>query len=176
MVYAFEPLALNMNTLRRIKSKFGLTNIHEFQVAVGEQNGIIEMVMPGVNHVPIHGLSHGGGIEKNGNDSGLKSAVQMIYLDEFDVLLNSGKRVTAIKIDIENFEYYALKGAQKIIAAHRPVIYCELWDNEYRGKSIGLLNNLGYSAFVMQGKELVRIEKAAVEKHNFFFLPNSLTD
>ncbi|NCB06973.1 MAG: FkbM family methyltransferase [Bacteroidia bacterium] len=176
MVYAFEPLALNMNTLRRIKSKFGLTNIHEFQVAVGEQNGTIEMVMPVVNHVPMHGLSHVVGFEKNGNDSGLKSAVQMIYLDEFDVLLNSGKRVTAIKIDIENFEYYALKGAQKIIAAHRPVIYCELWDNEYRGKCIGLLNNLGYSAFVLQGKELVRVENAAVEKHNFFFLPNSLTD
>ncbi len=77
-----------------------------------------------------------------------------------------------MKIDVENFEYFVLKGGEKIIEKNHPVIYCELWDNNNRKKCIELLNNLGYSAFVLQKKELVRYENATVDKHNFFFLPN----
>lgn len=175
-VFSFEPLALNMDTLKRIKRKFGLNNIREYQVAVGEKSGDIEMVMPVVHRVPMHGLSHVVGAEQNGNDNGFKSKVPMICLDEFNDLHTSDKRITALKIDVENFEYYVLNGGKSLIAENRPVIYCELWDNENRKKCITLLNNLGYSAFVLQGKELVRFEKTTIAKHNFFFLPDSLTD
>jgi len=69
-----------------------------------------------------------------------------------------------------------LKGAENLIAENKPVIYCELWDNDNRKKCISLLNNLNYSAFVLQAKKLVPFEKATVEKHNFFFLPRVITD
>ena len=61
-----------------------------------------------------------------------------------------------------------------MIADNQPIIYCELWDNINRKKCIELLNNLGYSALVLQKKELVPFEKATVEKHNFFFLPKNM--
>lgn len=170
-IFSFEPLTLNMNTLKRIKKKFKLENIKEFQVAVGEKPGSLEMVMPVINNVPMHGLSHVIHEENTENNDGFKYKVPVICLDEFDELKKLQKPVTAMKIDVENFEYFVLKGGEQLIADYLPVIYCELWENDNRKKCIGFLNNLGYSALVLQKKELVPIENATVEKHNFFFLP-----
>jgi FkbM family methyltransferase len=175
-ILSFEPLTLNMDTLKRVKNRFDLKNVHEFQVAVGEKSGTLEMVMPVINNVPMHGLSHIIHEENTENNSGLKYKVPVVCLDDFDELKKIEKPVTAIKMDVENFEYFVLKGAEQLIIKNRPVIYCELWENDNRKKCIDLLNNLGYSAFSLQKKELVLIENASIEKHNFFFLPNSLTD
>lgn len=170
-IFSFEPLTLNMNTLKRIKTRFKLENIKEFQVAVGEKTGNLEMVMPVINDVPMHGLSHVIHEENTENNDGFKYHVPVICLDEFDELKKLKKPVTAMKIDVENFEYFVLKGAEKLIASNKPIIYCELWENGNRKKCIDLLTNLGYSSLVLQKKELVPIKNATVEKHNFFFLP-----
>ncbi len=171
-IFSFEPLTLNMDSLKRIKKKYKLENIKEYQTAVGEKDGFLEMVMPVINKVPMHGLSHVIHEENTENNSGLNYKVPVICLDEFEELKKSSRKITAMKIDVENFEYFVLKGGEKIIEKNHPVIYCELWDNNNRKKCIELLNNLGYSAFVLQKKELVRYENATVDKHNFFFLPN----
>jgi len=171
-IFSFEPLTLNMDTLKRIKKKFNLENVHEYQVAVGEKIGTIEMVMPVINNVPMHGLSHVIHKDNTENNSGINYKVPMICLDEFNDLTQNGKNITAMKIDVENFEYFVLKGGKKMIANHKPIIYCELWENDNRKKCINFLNNLNYSAFILQKKELVPIEKTVIDKHNFFFLPN----
>lgn len=165
-----------MNTLKRIKKKFQLDNISEFEVAVGEKNGILEMVMPVINNVPMHGLSHVIHTDNVENNKGYTYNVPVVCLDEFDELKKTKGRITGMKIDVENFEYFALKGSENLIRKNQPVIYCELWDNENREKCISLLNNLGYSALLLQRNELVPLEKAEVKKHNFFFLPKSLTE
>jgi FkbM family methyltransferase len=175
-IFSFEPLALNMNTLRRVKNKFHLKNIHEHQVAVGASNGTLEMVMPVINKVPMHGLSHVVHEEIVENNSGFKYEVPVICLDNFDELNTNKKRITALKIDVENFEYSVLKGSEQLIQKNNPIIYCELWDNENRKKCISLLNNIGYSPFILCKNELVPMEKTTVDKHNFFFIPNSVTD
>ncbi|MEN8116942.1 MAG: FkbM family methyltransferase [Bacteroidota bacterium] len=171
-VYSFEPLDLNMTTLKRIKEKFGIKNIKEIQVAVGDTNGTIEMIMPVVKNVPMHGLSHVVENESSQEDSGFKYEVPLISLDNYAELNNTKEKITALKIDVENFEYSVLKGATKLLKEHNPVIYCELWDNENRTKCISLLDNLGYSAFVLNKKELVPFEASSRNKHNFFFVHN----
>lgn len=175
-IFSFEPLKLNMDTLKRVKKKYNLKNVNEFQVAVGEKPGILEMVMPVINNVPMHGLSHVVHEDNTEFNSGLKYQVPVICLDEFKPLLETKKQITALKIDVENFEYFVLKGAEHLIAENQPVIYCELWDNENRKKCISFLNNLNYSAFILHKKELLPIEKTTIEKHNFFFLPRVITD
>ena len=175
-IFSFEPLTLNMDTLKRIKKRFNLKNVNEFQVAVGEKTGTLEMVMPVINNVPMHGLSHVIHKDSTEFNSGLKYQVPVVCLDEFKPLQETGKRITALKIDVENFEYFALKGAEHLIAKNQPVIYCELWENENRKKCIGFLNNLNYSAFILHKKELLPFEKTTIEKHNFFFLPRVITD
>ena len=171
-IFSFEPLSLNMDTLKRIKRKFDLNNIREYLMAVGQEKGILEMVMPVINNVPMHGLSHVIHEDNKEFNEGIKSEVPVIVLDEFEDIIIPGKRITAMKIDVENFEYFVLKGGEKMIAHNQPIIYCELWDNDNRKKCIDLLNNLNYSAFILNKKELVPFETASIEKHNFFFLPN----
>ena len=175
-ILSFEPLTLNMDTLKRIKKRFNLENIFEYQVAVGEKPGTLEMVMPVINNVPMHGLSHVIHEGNTENNDGLKYSVPVVCLDEFDELKKIKKPVTAIKIDVENFEYFVLKGAKKLIAENQPIIYCELWENNNRKKCIDFLNNLNYSAFILNKKELLPIEKSTIDKHNFFFLPRVITD
>lgn len=172
-ILSFEPLTLNINTLKRIKRRFKLLNIKEYQLAVGDKQGTLEMVMPVVNNVPMHGLSHVVNNDKNGNNQGFKYKVPVVKLDDFDDILTASEKVNAIKIDVENFEYFALKGAKNILEKFHPIIYCELWENDNRKKCIDLLNNIGYKAFILNKNNLVEFEKATIKKHNFFFLPTN---
>jgi FkbM family methyltransferase len=172
-IFSFEPLEINMNILRRIQKKFRLSNIREYQMAVGNKNTRLEMVMPVIDNVPMHGLSHVVHEEITENNNGLRFEVPMIRLDDFDPLKNINKRITGFKVDVENFEYYVLKGAEKLINKHQPVIYCELWENENRQKCISFLNKSGYTAFILQGKKLVPFKVEKHRKHNFFFIPGS---
>lgn len=175
-IFSFEPLQLNMDTLKRIRNRFKLNNIQEYQVAVGQTNGTLKMIMPVINKVPMHGLSHV--IQKDSieNNVGIEYEVPVIRLDDCKELNETNKRITALKIDVENFEYFVLKGGENLLKKNKPIIYCELWENENRKTCISFLNNLGYSAFILYKSELVPIEKTAIEKHNFFFIPNSITD
>lgn len=170
-IFSFEPLTLNMDTLKRVKKRFNLNNIKEFQVAVGDKPGFLEMVMPVINNVPMHGLSHVIHEDNKEFNEGMKYQVPVVSLDSFDEIKQPGKRITAMKIDVENFEYFVLKGGERIIAENQPVIYCELWENENRKKCIDFLNNLKYSAFILHKNELVLFGKTNIEKHNFFFIP-----
>ncbi len=175
-IFSFEPLELNMNTLKRIKKKYNLTNLQEYLIAVGEKNGVLEMVMPIINNVPMHGLSYVIHDENTKNNEGLKYQVPVICLDGFGPIKTAEKNVTAMKIDVENFEYFVLKGGEKLIKKDHPIIYCELWDNNNRKKSFELLNNLGYSALVLHKNKLVPFEQATIEKHNFFFIADDVTN
>ena len=49
--------------------------------------------------------------------------------DTLDNLLKTEKDISLMKIDIENYEYPALLGAQNIINKHHPVIIIELYKN-----------------------------------------------
>jgi len=170
-IISIEPLTLNMDTLKRVKKRFGLTNVIEYLVAAGDTPGELEMVMPVIKNVPMHGLSHVMNDEVSDLNSGFKYTVPVVTLDDFEPLKNTVKPITAIKMDVENFEFHVLKGSEKLIVKNQPVIYCELWNNNNRKKCISFLNNLNYSAFILHKKELVPFEKANIEKHNFFFLP-----
>ena len=99
-IISIEPLPPNMATLKRIKSRFKLNNITEKQIAVGNRQGSIEMVMPVINKVPMHGLSyvvHEGNTE---NFDGIRYQIPMVKLDKLNELQQNEKNITAIKIDI----------------------------------------------------------------------------
>lgn len=57
--------------------------------------------------------------------------VQAVVLDE---ILHKEPRIDAIKMDIEGFEPFALRGLSKIIEKHRPVLFTEFspWHIEHR--------------------------------------------
>lgn len=165
VIHSYEPMPENIRALNRVIRFFGIKNARIFNIALGERSGVLKMVMPVVDHVKMQGLSH---IYRDGyDDDGEIYTVDVKTLDE--IYEQYDQKITAIKIDVENFEYEVLKGGSGLLQKHQPIIYCELWDNEVRTLVMDYLKNLGYEVKVYTGKKLENFTNQKVV--NFFFLP-----
>jgi FkbM family methyltransferase len=172
-VYAFEPIPYNYQNIERIKKHFRLDNIEIVKLALGDQNGVIDMVLPVQHSVRFHGLAHViGGSDKTGTEGEIFTC-PVSRLDDFEPLAAINSRITGIKIDVENFEYFVLKGAAGLLKKHKPLIYCELWDNENRKQSMEFLRSLGYSAQILEREKLVDYASEKHSTQNFFFVPDN---
>lgn len=166
-IYAFEPIPANLHALNRIIQYYDLSNAKVFSHAAGNTNGEMNMIMPEINTAKMHGLSHiietGQAVEK-----GEIIPVKVRRLDDMEELSSLAK-ITAIKLDVENFEYQVLLGGYRLIQHHKPIVYCELWGNERKEKCIRLLEELGYRVLICtEGKLVAYNGQPAI---NFFFLP-----
>ena len=170
-IYAFEPIPENIKTLKRVIDHYKLKNVIVYEAALGEENGELKMVMPIIDNVKMQGLSHV--LKENSseeNHSGNVYSVPVYKLDDLEEF-KSGKKITAIKIDVENFEYEVLKGGEQVLRKHKPIIYCELWNNEKKYNTINFLNDLGYKAKIYENKKLIDFkDQTAI---NFFFIPEN---
>jgi FkbM family methyltransferase len=142
-VFSFEPMPQNIKALKRIVAHYKLKNIQVFEMALGEETGELKMVMPVINNVKMQGLSHV--VDGQGSpENGIYFSVPVQKLDNIQEL-KAIPKIDAIKIDVENFEYHVLKGARELLGRHKPIIYCELWDNEKRKLTMDYLkNDFGY--------------------------------
>jgi len=166
-VYSFEPMPENIKALRRITSFYNLDNIDIFETALGEEKGELKMVMPVIDHVKMQGLSHvveGNSLDEKGNFF----SVPVQKLDDIPQL-QAIPVISAIKIDVENFEYYVLKGGHELLKRHKPIIYCELWDNEKRKLTLDYLRKeFAYQVKIFDKDRLVDYSGQPVT--NFFLV------
>ena len=170
-VLAFEPVPDNVKTLRRVIRYLKLPNVEVYPVALGNQNSTIEMTMPVLSGVRMQGLSHVGH-ESIADYEGpyISYEVPQQALDETG--LGDLSRIAAIKMDVENYEQFILEGAMRLLQTHRPLIYCELWDNENRQRCFALLRSLGYEVQVLVAGDLQAFDPARHSHHNFFCIPS----
>ncbi len=171
-VHAYEPIPENFRVLRRIVEDCRLDNVVLHEIALGDREDELEMVMPEQEHVRMQGLSHvvrAGASDAAGapDEPGIRYRVPQRRLDDDPAI--EGLRIDAIKMDVENFEHHVLRGASKMLERDRPLIYTELWDNEVRSACFALLEPMGYRAEVLENSELVPF-RPGVHKHNNFFL------
>lgn len=171
-VYAFEPMPVNFKVLGKVIKWFRLDNVIIYPWALGSIEQEVEMVMPVVGAVRLQGLSH---IidENNGTvDSGDRARVICKRLDDIPVFFEPGARITALKIDVEGFEYFVLEGGQKLLSTHRPVIYCEIGSADSFKRCATLLNLINYDIKVLADNKLQPYDS---QKHdgywNFFLIP-----
>lgn len=170
-VYAFEPMPNNINAFKRIVQYFKLKNVQLFEIALGNTEGEAEMVMPVISSVRMQGLSHVVHESIPENNEGERFRVPLKMLDRMEEFSNAPKRISAIKIDVENFEFFVLDGAKKLMEKNKPVVYAELWDNENRYNCFGLFESLDYKTYVAINNELVVFDPALHTKQNFIFIP-----
>ena len=174
-IYAFEPDPLNIKALRRVIRFFRLKNVIVNETALANYEGKARMVRPVIDKVKMQGLTH---IVTNDDRSGAAAKgdefiTPVQKLDANPLFLGKSVRVTGIKVDVENYEYFVLDGARNLILLHKPVIYCELWKNERRDLCIKMMQELGYSVYILHRKKLVRFDPDLHDKDNFYFLPDS---
>jgi len=171
IVYAFEPVPENIVTLRKVVKWFGLKNIRVMEMALGDENGDIEMVLPEQDKAKLHGFCHVEHASIKEFSEGERITVPIKRLDSMDVFSLSKYFISGIKLSAGNFEYFVLKGAHLLLQRHRPIVYAELWDDDNRKRCFELLNAYGYEINVLVAGKLVPFDKKIHHKQTFFFVP-----
>ena len=88
-----------------------------------------------------------------------------------DTIIKSEK-IQGVKIDVENFDFFELKGDEEILKRDHPIVYAELWDNQYRINCFELLSSLSYKIFIVKENELVSYDNKKHISQNFIFIAN----
>ncbi|MDP5172639.1 MAG: FkbM family methyltransferase [Bacteroidia bacterium] len=174
-VIAFEPVPDNFQALQRVVQHYKLSNVVLKQLALGEEPGSLTMKMPVINGVRMQGLSYVDDqtIAGYGEVATEDYHVPVHTLDSLDIL--QAMKIDAIKIDVENYEQFVLRGGKGLIERNQPIIYCELWPNENRTHVFHLLRSLDYQVKVLEGDVLIDYIDNLHTQQNFFFLPRSRT-
>ena len=152
--FCFEPspvLIQRLIEIRELNQLGDRMNIN--QVAIGEAPGTMSMLMDTV----------GGFVQSRHFDHTMWSAPKSIEV-KIETIESAATRLGVvpdfIKLDIESFEYEAIKGATSFLTAHRPTLFLELHLNyleerKLSAKSvIDLLGQCGYSFFTYRGAEM----------------------
>lgn len=169
-IFAFEPVPANYRALKRVVKSYGLRNVSLHPIALGDRPRRVRMTMPLLQGVRMQGLSHVEHDSIEGYDAQADDYhVDQMPLDELDFLQD--QPIHAIKMDVENYEQFVLMGGKSLIRRQRPLIYCELWDNENRRRCFDILQELGYRIHVLDHDTLLPFEPERHPHHNFFFLP-----
>ena len=163
-IHAFEPEPNNLAILHKIVNSKKLDNVEIHPIALGDKNTTLEMVLPKNGQVKMQGLSHVVHPSIKEWNEGDTFKVQSNKLDDLDL-----PPVAGIKMDVENFEIFVLKGAAEIIRRDHPVIYLELWENENRDQCFAFLEQLEYQAYVVDQNNLVPYNPLEHHKQNFIF-------
>lgn len=145
-IIAFEPHPTNF---KRLSENIGLNptiqNIKTIKSALGSEETTMKMYEmdehnPGNNQI----------IEEDINYPSVD--VQIKVLD--DILQTEGiNKVDFIKIDVEGFEYFVLKGGLKMLKTNKPLLFIEIDDFHLRKQHkspkevIELLLSIGYTSF-----------------------------
>ncbi len=171
-IFSFEPIPVTFKVLERMVKYNKLKNVKMFEVAVGNENTVVHMNMPVFDNIASDAGSY---VMQDhyyfNNTNVVKVDVKQITIDTHADL--NGININAIKIDIENYEYYALNGARKLLLEQRPIIFSEIWYGSENQKNVfSLIPELGYSIFIYDGKKLVLFDPAKHTKLNYFFIPN----
>lgn len=104
-IYTFEPDPVNFYCLNL---NLASTNVYKFQGCLGEEHGLVDLCEPFVDEIGAFHVS-------NGRGSIPKFKLDDLCLDECNLLM----------LDIEGYEFHALRGALETIAKHKPVICVE---------------------------------------------------
>lgn len=161
VVHAFEPVAENYAALEKVVTYYKLTNVHLHNTALGDQAGRAAMVMPEYKGSKMQGWSR---MKENENTGGETFMVPIARLDDFHL-----QNITALKIDVENFEYFVLKGGSEMIRNNKPIVFCELWNDDRKQKCFELMKGLGYEIKILRGDELVLY--VGEDVLDYFFIP-----
>ena len=168
-VFAFEPIPWNANTLRKIITHHHLNNVTLYEIALGNNSEPLRMVIPVVNGVKKQGLCHVVSPDITEFNDGIIVKVEQKTIDSMANVLSD--KISAIKIDVENFEFQVFKGAEQLIIKNRPIIYCELWDNQNRNNCFDFFDTINYNVMVVFNQNLVNFDPSLHTTQNFIFIP-----
>ena len=158
LVICYEPGNVHSRMLESVS--FG-TRIRVVRAAVGDTNGVAEMYTPGFDSNALHSATLNRNNPVVNQPSTQVRKVKQVTLDsQFDKEIAPGRRVDVVKIDVEGHELEVFRGAQKLIAHHHPLIFCEIEKrhNMNYAAVFGLMRSMGYTSYVFRGGRYLRFD------------------
>lgn len=153
-VFSFEPSPLLTKRLFAIRdlNQFG-ERMRIEQCGIGEKNAVVEMALDPV----------GGFVQAQVFDHSMWGAPQPVRI-QLESIAQASDRLRVVpeflKIDIEGYEYEAIKGSQEFIAVHKPTIFLELHLNYLEERKLSarsivtMLLDAGYNFYTSGGMNL----------------------
>ncbi len=136
LVHAFEPQPIIFYTLCANVAINSLNNVHCLNLAAGAAEGFV--LIPNINYEEPGNY---GSVEvdkfKKGNQ------IRRVRLDNYIAVPS----LRLLKIDVEGMESEVIRGAKKLIARHKPVIYVENDRPEKSKDLIELIRSLDYRMY-----------------------------
>jgi FkbM family methyltransferase len=169
-VYAFEPSPMLCARLGEVRQLNGFGDRMQIeQVAIGEKPGEMEMLID-----PWSGF-----VQTQRFDNSMWTEPERIQV-RIESIADASARLQVvpdcIKLDIEGFEYEAVKGAREFLARHRPAIFVELHLGYLRqrhlspGTVVEMLQGCGYKFSTYGGRPLTAGAIAHTPLANIHFL------
>jgi FkbM family methyltransferase len=166
-VHAFEPIPSTFKLLKKSISRFP-KNCYLHNLGTGAENlDSVEFHLPVNDHGQATMSPHASDAWQNQEIQ--KVNCKVVRLDDFEPIKNLGK-VDFIKLDAEGAELPTLRGAQKLLDKHKPILFfegCKEWMSSFQYTPCDFdqfLETLHYKHLQVVGKKLVPIHSL----ENFF--------
>lgn len=137
LVVSFEPDPQMVHRLKENVRKNGFQNVRVHECAAWSTTGLVAFRPADESESPDHGF---GKVERSLD--GNPALVSSVALDDF-----TGNEAAPdfVKCDVEGGEFDVFTGARKTLAAHRPIVVCEVHSQQNSELLTGLFADLGYS-------------------------------
>jgi FkbM family methyltransferase len=169
-VFAIEPMSKFNSTLKNLLKRKNISNVDLLQVAMGGDAEYVEMGIPRVNN-----------IKKFAYARVMKISTHMEYIESEKIKNESGDhlfkdlpRLDFIKCDVEELEVPVVTSLMKTLERHRPILLCELANDNERIKLYEMIVHLGYQVYALENKKLYLLDVHSDKKtisHNHYFIP-----
>jgi FkbM family methyltransferase len=160
-VWIFEPNKLMYESSQSTISLNQIDNVEIFQCAIGEYNGECTL-----QHIDENGLEMGPRSEVQFNVNRSSDVGYVVKMVKLDSIIPKDCKISLIHLDLEGYEFEALKGAKEIIERDKPIIVLEI---DSRAVSY---NNFMLSINYITHKQLIYNSNERMVFVNTVYLPN----
>jgi len=160
-VYSFEPDSDSFDSLQKSVNRNEFKNIKLFKTALGAEAGTAELFKVYVNNPGANRI-----LSQKPDKETKSEIVEIATLDSF-YQKEIFKKIDLIKIDVEGFELFVLRGARQLIDKWKPILFIELADVNLKQQNcsavevIEFVEGLGYH--VLDAQTMLPIERKTTE-------------
>ncbi|MFT3682707.1 MAG: FkbM family methyltransferase [Ferruginibacter sp.] len=174
-VYAIEALPYYADVLRiTLSLLFRTRNVKLFNNAVSDKAGVVSLRYKDKKGRLLTGMTH---VSSSGKEQDTID-VECLSLDQF-AEKERIEKLDFIKIDVEGFELFVLRGASTILKKFKPAVYCEImskWTERYQYQPADIfkfMTDTGYKIYYINKNKKLEFfaqNETVLPSQNFLFI------